>query len=103
MTKSDSKHIVLDRNTLMGLKLEGLISMRGYIYVALQIDGLTKQVKPLNMVGFCARWSVTESDAIAAIANLNRKGLVKMRVVVAAQVITHDERLQELEKAYAGN
>lgn len=96
------RHIVVDRNTLMGWKVEGLIPMRGYIYLALQIDGLTTQIKPLKMVEFCARWSVTEVDVITAIANLSRKGLVKMRVKVEAQAVSHDERLKEMERAYAG-
>jgi hypothetical protein len=100
--KPVGRSITVDRDTLMGWKVEGLIPMRGYIYLALQIDGLTTQVRPLKMVEFCARWSVTEADVITAIANLSRKGLVKMRVKVEAQAVSHDERLKEMERAYAG-
>ncbi|MGL5061897.1 MAG: hypothetical protein ACRC62_18155 [Microcoleus sp.] len=95
-------HIVLDRNELMGLKAEGLIPLRGYIYCALRIDGLTRQIKPLKMFDFCQRWGLTETDVIAAIANLGKKGIVKIKVNVEAQAITHDDRIKEMEIAARG-
>ncbi len=97
--KNQQPHIVLDRNELMGLKAEGLIPLRGYIYCALRIDGLTNQIKPLKMFEFCQRWGLTETDVIAAIANLGKKGIVKIRVKVEAQAITHDDRIKAMEVA----
>lgn len=93
--------IILDEKELKGLKIEGLIPVRTYIYLALRIDGLTDQVKPLKMAKFCARWSVTEADVIIAIASLSKKGIVKISATVSAQAMSHEERISTMEEDYA--
>ena len=95
-----STQIIFDEKELKGLKIEGLIPVRTYIYLALRIDGLTDQVKPLKMAKFCARWSVIEADVIMAIASLSKKGIVRISVTVSAQAMSHEERISAMEEDY---
>jgi hypothetical protein len=93
--------VVVDREELIGLKTEGLVTFRSYIYFALRIDGITTSVQSLNLADFCDRWAVNESDAIAAIAALSKKGIVKSVFQVNAQVMSHKERIQAMEESLA--
>lgn len=96
---SEAKPVVVDRDELLGLKIEGLVSLRTYIYFALRIDGISTSLQSLNMPGFCDRWGVSEVDVISAIASLSKKGIVKTVFSVKAQAMTHKERLDGMEKS----
>jgi hypothetical protein len=96
--------IVMDEAELKGLRAEGLISMRFYVYMALRIDGISGAMKTVQILGFCQKWAVTQEEFITAIASLSKKGIVSMRLNgLEAQAITHKERLENLEKAHGTN
>jgi len=91
--------IVIDRDELLGLKIEGLVSLRSYVYFALRIDGVASELKSLDLAAFCDRWSVNEADVVGAIASLSKKGIVRSVFRVDAQAVTHKERVAAMEES----
>jgi hypothetical protein len=93
--------IIMDEAELKGLRAEGLISMRFYVYMALRIDGIAGSMKSVQILEFCQKWAVTQEEFITEIAALSKKGIVSMRLSgLEAQAITHKERLKNMEKAH---
>lgn len=98
---STENPVILNSSELKGLKAEGLISLRFYVYMALRIEGITSSLKPVEISQFCNKWAIRSEDFLAAVASLSRKGIVKMNVPnFMAQAVTHDERIKELERSY---
>lgn len=94
--------VIVDRDELLGLKAEGLIPIRTYVYLALRIDNVTEQLKPLDIRKFSKRWCLAIEDVISALASLSKKGIVVVDVQkLMAQTLTHQERKAAMEKAYA--
>lgn len=97
------KAVIVDRAELMGLKAEGLVSLRTYVYLAMRIDGVSTDMKTLNLTQFAARWCIQREDCITAIAQLAKKGIVAMDVKqLMTAAYTHDERLQAMERSANG-
>lgn len=102
--KRKSSEIVLDYDELVGLKAEGLIPVRTYIYLAMRIEGMTEAIQSLDVLKLCKKYGVSETDLIAAIASLSKKGIVKAQFEISAKAITHADRVAEMEAAFnAGN
>jgi hypothetical protein len=96
--------IIMDEGELKGLRAEGLISMRFYVYMGLRIDGIAGSMKSVQILEFCQKWAVTQEEFITAIAALSKKGIVSMRLSgLEAQAMTHKERLENMEKAHGAN
>jgi hypothetical protein len=96
--------IIMDEAELKGLRAEGLTSMRFYVYMALRIDGIAGSMKSVQILEFCKKWAVTQEEFITAIAALSKKGIVSMRLSgLEAQAITHEERLENMEKAHGAS
>jgi hypothetical protein len=96
--------IIMDEAELKGLRAEGLISMRFYVYMALRIDGISGSMKSVQILGFCKKWAVTQEEFITAIAALSKKGIVSMRLNgLEAQAITYKERIESMEKAHGAS
>lgn len=93
--------VIVDRNELIGLKTEGMISLRFYVYMALRIEGVTGSLKWVEVETFCKKWAIRSEDFIVATASLSKKGVVRMDVSrFKAQAVTHKERVQSMEVAY---
>jgi hypothetical protein len=93
--------ILIDKEELLGLKAEGMISLRFYIYMALRLEGVTASMKWLEVEDFCKRWAVRSEDFITSIASLSKKGVVKMDIPrFMAQATTRKERIKAMEDAY---
>jgi hypothetical protein len=98
-----TKAVIVDRDELMGLKAEGLVSIRTYVYLAMRIDGVSTDMRALNLVQFAFRWCIQREDCITAIAQLAKKGIVAMDVKqLMTAAYTHDERLQAMERSANG-
>jgi hypothetical protein len=93
--------VIIDFNELIGLRAEKLLSLRTYIYLALRVDGYRGEMQLLKMNKFCTRWGVRETDVIQVIANLSGRGIVKSTFTVKTSAITHADRIEEMEAAYA--
>lgn len=93
--------VMIDFNELIGLRAEKLLSLRTYIYLAMRVDGYSGEMQLLKMGEFCSRWGVRETDVIQVIANLSGRGIVKSSFTVKTRAITHADRIQEMEAAYA--
>lgn len=103
-SKAKAIGIIMDEPELKGLRAEGLISMRFYIYMALRIDGISGSMKTVQILEFCKKWAVTQEEFITAIAALSKKGIVSMRLNgLEAQAITHKERVENMEKAHGAS
>ncbi len=95
-----TKPVVVDENELKGLRADGLLSLRTYIYLALRIDGVTETLKAVDIKKFCKRWQIQQEDFISAIASLSKKNVIQLNVSnISAQAFTRKERLQHLESA----
>jgi hypothetical protein len=96
-----SKGILIDKEELVGLKQDGLASLRLYVYMALRIDGVTDSMQAVDIQDFCKAWAIQPEDFMSAIASLSKKGVVKINVPqFNAQAVTHKERIQAMEAAY---
>jgi hypothetical protein len=95
--------VVVDRDELFGLKAEGLVSLRTYVYLALRIEGVGSNLKCLDLTAFAFRWNLQREDCIAAIAQLAKKGIVSMDVKqLMTAAYTHVERVQAMERSANG-
>lgn len=98
--KESKPAVIVDEAELKGLKADGLVSLRAYIYLALRIGGITEKLKNVEIDDFCQQWQVCREDFIGAIAGLSKKGIVCLNVQnLSAQAFTRDERLQSLESS----
>ena len=94
-----SQGLVIDRVELVGLKTEGLLSMRSYVYLALRLDGIEKQLHKINTRSFCQKWGVSKTDYLIAIASLNKKGVIDMKLPdISARAYSHQEKMEILER-----
>jgi hypothetical protein len=93
--------VIIDRDELIGLKQDGLASLRLYVYMALRIDGVTASMQDVDVEAFCKKWAIQREDFITAIAALSKKGIVKINIFqLKAYAVTHKERVQAMEVAY---
>jgi hypothetical protein len=92
--------VIVDREELFGLRADGIVGMRGFVYFALRINGIASGLMDLDIVKFSEEWQISQFDCIAALASLSKKGTVMLDVrELSAQALTHKERIQNMEKA----
>lgn len=96
--------ILLDEAELKGLRADGLLSLRTYVYLALRIEGLTLNPTSVDVFRFCNRWAVVKEDLISAAASLSKKGAIYLNIEsLTAQVFTHEDRLKSLESSISNS
>lgn len=74
-------HVYIDEQELRRLVRLGLFKKNDprYIYFAILID-YKDDVLCINLDQFCEKWSVTQSDALKAIAMLGKNGLITLEI-----------------------
>jgi hypothetical protein len=94
------KAVIVDREELFGLRAEGIVGMRGFVYFALRINGISSGLMDLDIAKFSEEWQISSLDCLSALASLSKKGIVMLDVKeLSAQALTHKERIQSMEKA----
>lgn len=92
--------VIVDEKELKGLRADGLMPLRTYIYFAMRIDGVTDNPKTVDLLAFCDRWAVTKEDLLSAVASLSKKGCIYVDISkLTTSVFTHEDRLSRLESA----
>lgn len=104
---STTETIVLDRMELWKLKADGLLSVKGYVYLALRLD-YPEQAQDIedeiyaevDIEEFCGRWRLSQSDLLTALGALGRKGRVFVSTQkIGVKTLTRDQAMALLEKA----
>jgi hypothetical protein len=94
------KAVIVDREELFGLRAEGIVGIRGFVYFALRINGISSGLMDLDIAKFSEEWQISSLDCLSALASLSKKGIVVLDVKeLSAQALTHKERIQNMEKA----
>lgn len=93
--------LVIDREELLGLKADGLLPVKTYIYLALRLDypdGIPRS--GIDVFEFCTSWAVNQGDLLAAIGRLSKKGIVVLRSEkLSIKTRTRAERIAAMEAA----
>ena len=94
----DSSAYIIDREELIGLRTEGLLSIRIYVYFALRIDAFENEMQTINTQNFCTRWKIAETDYLIAIASLKKKGCLDLQFSdVSARAYSYQEKIHLME------
>lgn len=104
---STTETIALDRMELWKLKADGLLSVKGYVYLALRLD-YPEQAQDVedeiyaevDIEDFCSRWRLSQHDLLTALGALGRKGRVFVSTQrIGVKTLTRDQAMALLEKA----
>lgn len=94
----------VDEKELKGLRADGLLTARSYVYLALRIEGVTQSGTKVKIDQFCQRWQISKEDFISAAASLSKKGCIYLDMKeIATQLFTHDDRVEMMERAANGS
>lgn len=70
----------IDRPELIFLRSQKILSMRGYIFLALRADYSTEQNQhQLDIKTFCDRWYISQYDLISVLSILGKKGFIRLK------------------------
>lgn len=99
--KYEKAALVIDREELLGLKADGLLPVRTYIYLALRLDYPNGAPRNgIDVYEFCTSWAVNQGDLLAAIGRLSKKGIVVLRgEKLVIETRTRAERIAAMEAA----
>ena len=99
--------IVLDRMELWKLKTDGMLTPRGYVYLALRLDHpeqsthIEDPVKvDIDIEEFCGRWRISQHNLLSALGALGKIGRAFVsNTKLSIQTLTRDQAMALLEKA----
>ena len=98
-TNLDESCYSLDMPELKALRMDGLLPIKTYVFLALIIDN-PAGLKKIDMGLFCSRWGIPSYEVLQAIGQLARKGLINLKPQdIDAEIITRSQRLKHLEGA----
>jgi hypothetical protein len=93
---------VIDKSELKALRMDGLLSIKAYVYMALMIDN-PKGSDKIDMKAFCMKWGVPAHEMLQAIGQLSRKGLINIKAQeIVADVLTRSQREDALKGVVNG-
>lgn len=89
---------LLDKQELKALRMDGLLPLKTYVYMALMIDN-PGGAEQIDMKAFCMKWGVPAYEFLQAIGQLGRKGLVNIRPQdLKADVLNRSQRQDALKE-----
>lgn len=87
----------LDISELKALRMDGLLPIKTYVFLALMIDN-PSGLKKIDMGLFCSRWGIPSYEVLQAIGQLARKGLINLKPQdIEAEIVTRNQRMKNLE------
>lgn len=89
----------LDMPELKALRMDGLLPVKTYVFLALMIDN-PLGLKSIDMQSFCQRWGIPAYEMLQAIGQLAKKGLINLKPQdIAAEIVTRSQRIENLENS----
>jgi hypothetical protein len=87
----------VNKAELKALRMDGLLSLKAYVYMALMIDYPAGADK-IDMKAFCMKWGVPAHEMLQALGQLAKNGLVNIRAQdIVVDVLTRDQRKDALK------
>lgn len=92
--------VELDRSEIIFLRHNKILSVRGYIFLALRVDFSIEQTNhSMDIKDFCDRWHISQYDLISALSIFGKKGFIYLRSgKLELQILDKKHILGNLEK-----
>jgi hypothetical protein len=90
---------VIDRSELKALRMDGLLSIKAYVYFALRLEYPPDSAQEIDAEQFCKHWSIPYHEFLSAIAALHRNGITHVATKhLNVETRTRKQRIASLEK-----